>query len=576
MRSGHGWRRTWQIMLVIFFISAAFGCKKQEQAGEEAAPESSAEAEEPEAEAEAARVPQDMGPPAPAIYFTAGLKGYTEPCGCSVDVLLGGIDRLTAFVQDAKALHEEAIFIDAGDWLFEFAVLEEHMVPQERAKAEVLAAAHAKMGTLFSVPGPRDLAQGPEFYLQMMEAAQMEVLAANLKLRGEEFRGTWRVEFAGEEAAFFIGALEPALFEEVEGARVSDDQAAIAEAIKEAKPGEAVILVYQGEIARAKELVEAIEGIDFVIIGHDPREQTNPEAVNGSYLLDTYDQGRYVGRLKLYGTAGQGPFVDGRAASLEERQALQTQIDHVEQNLRILELRTKGEANQMTRRLEERLAGLEEQVMGLEEEGIELPEGRQAFLFDSLAMEPEYRLDPQMERRRKEFNQSLAELNKGVIREVIPPAPGEPTYIGTAQCATCHGEAHAFWETTAHSSAMETLVERDKDFDQSCVGCHVVGWEQPGGSMLGNLVYEEEIQGQVFEKDLRDVGCESCHGPGSEHRRMPLDEAGMPHAILTSPTQEQCAQCHVPEHSPRFDFDVYVHEITGPGHRYKSAESPAN
>lgn len=568
----------WQVFLAFLCVSAAVGCKKQgDQADEQAhvsLDESEKSQEEPAEDkaAEQWRAPVDMGPGAPAIYFTAGLKGYTEPCGCSIDILLGGIDRVTAFVQDAKQLHEQAVFIDAGDWLFEHAVLEEHMVPQERAKAPILAAAHAQMETLFSVPGPRDLALGHEFYRQMMDAAKMEVLAANLELGGERFEESVRVELNEGGAAFFVGAVEPALFEDIEEAMASDDRVAIEKAVKGASESDTIILVYQGRVERAIELVESMEGLSFVIIGHDPREQHSAEAVDGAYLLNAYDQGRYVGRLKLYSTTEEGRFVDGRAASFEERQGLQTQIEHVEQNLRLLELRTKGEPNPMTARLEERLEGLKAQAERLVQEGIELPDGRRAFLYDALAMEPEYRQDQELKRQREAYNRSLSELNKDVKREVIEPEPGEPTYIGTAQCASCHGEAHRFWETTAHSTAMATLVERDKDFDQSCVGCHVVGWEKPGGSMLGNLVYQEEIDGQRFEKDLRDVGCESCHGPGSEHRRMPVDAAGSAQHILAQPTQEQCLECHVPDHSPRFDFDVYVQQITGPGHRFKSGE----
>src|SRR5699024_3344244 len=91
--------------------------------------------------------PKDSGPPGPAVYFTAGLKGYTEPCGCTADILLGGIDRITALVDDGKKLHDSAIFIDAGDWLFEHATLEEHLIPQERAKTEVLIEVHKELGT---------------------------------------------------------------------------------------------------------------------------------------------------------------------------------------------------------------------------------------------------------------------------------------------------------------------------------------------------------------------------------------------------------------------------------------------
>src|SRR5690554_5268783 len=148
--------------------------------------------------------PSDLGPAAPAIYFTSGLKGYTEPCGCTADVLLGGIDRIVAFVEDSRKLHPAAVMIDAGDWLLEYDTIEPHMEPQERAKAEVLAAAHKSMGTRFSVPGPRDLALGPEFYLEMMAKGDVAPLSANLILKGTTPKATEVVEL-GDWTVGFVG-----------------------------------------------------------------------------------------------------------------------------------------------------------------------------------------------------------------------------------------------------------------------------------------------------------------------------------------------------------------------------------
>jgi hypothetical protein len=86
------------------------------------------------------------------------------------------------------------------------------------------------------------------------------------------------------------------------------------------------------------------------------------------------------------------------------------------------------------------------------------------------------------------------------------------------------------------------------------VGCHVTGYRQPGGSEV------------VQNEGLRDVQCESCHGPGSLHieARGPAARAA---TIRRTVDGNFCAtQCHTPEHSDHFNYDRYLPFILGPGH----------
>ncbi len=576
-------RGRWALLLVLFCVAgwwAISGCDREEKTEddeevsetESAAEQDGDETASPYSELDGVEPIEatDVGPEGDGIYFLSGLKGYTEPCGCTVDVLLGGIDRITAFVKDARQLHPTAYFVDAGDWLFESATIPDHLEPQERAKAEVLAAAYRRMGASFSVPGDRDLALGVEFYRSMMNEAQMEPIGANLTLDGETLAPTHTVEMGGG-TVLFVGVGDPENYEDIDGVEATDEVAAVAEAI-DGHDADAVVVVYQGSPLRAEAIVEEFEGVDFVVVGHDPRLDDDARQFGSTYLLETYDQGRYVGRLKLYGLGSDGDFVDGRAGVREQRETIDRQIDQVRRDLRLLEVRLAGDESPMAERLEDRLADLQARRGDLMRDGIEILPERAAFLFEPIPMEPGYRLDDEIYERREDYNRSLADLNADIDRDVIEVRPGEPTYVGTAECATCHVEAHQFWEETAHSSAVATLEERHKDYDQNCIGCHVVGWEKPGGSVLGKLIYEDELNGEVFTKDLREVGCESCHGAGSKHRLQPLDEQGQPQHIDRRPDENNCMQCHVPDHSPTFDFDVYVNQITGEGHEYSGGQ----
>ena len=513
--------------------------------------------------------PEDIGPEAPTLYFTSGLSGYTEPCGCTADVLLGGIDRITAFMLDVAGLHDEMTLIDAGDWIFEFDEVSEYLQPQEKAKAGVLADAHRRMGTQMSVPGSKDLAMGVEFYEEMMERANMEAVAVNVELAGQALQGVKTMEFADQRWAL-VGATDPnSMDRDIDGVAISDPAPAVQEAL-EGVEADAVVLVYQGDATAAEAMVNEVEGIDFVIVGHNPRRSNAPRTVGASHLLEAYDQGRYVGRLKLYGGQQRTEsFVDARAGAQEQRQVLENEKERVRADLRRLDLRTGGQETDLTQRLRERLEDLEERRARLMRENLEFPEGRRSFIYDLIPMEPGLRLDEEIQNRRIEFNMSLAELNAQIERDPLPVEEGEAFFVGQDQCATCHGAAHDFWKETSHASAVETLEVRHKQYDQNCIGCHVDGWEQPGGSVLGNIKYESELRGESFMKDLHEVGCESCHGAGSNHLLEPLDEVGEPQHINRHPTEENCVTCHVPDHSPTFDFEIYVQEITGEGHEYR-------
>jgi hypothetical protein len=132
-----------------------------------------------------------------------------------------------------------------------------------------------------------------------------------------------------------------------------------------------------------------------------------------------------------------------------------------------------------------------------------------------------------------------------------PAAEGQPHYVGSQTCASCHGAAVRWWRTTQHGNAYATLANQNKNFNLSCVGCHVTGYLRPGGSTVTHV------------ENLQNVGCESCHGPGSMHVESPTGAAVN---VRRDPEESTCRGCHTPEHSDRFDFSVYRPLLIAPGH----------
>lgn len=117
---------------------------------------------------------------------------------------------------------------------------------------------------------------------------------------------------------------------------------------------------------------------------------------------------------------------------------------------------------------------------------------------------------------------------KGDVMAVFEPG----RFQGTTFCATCHQQEHQSWQLTHHAVAWRTLQRKESSTDPKCVGCHVTGWEQPGGWTLEAGDHSK----------LVDVGCESCHGPGGPHDGESVDP------------KAACAGCHDKDHSIGFEL----------------------
>jgi hypothetical protein len=92
-----------------------------------------------------------------------------------------------------------------------------------------------------------------------------------------------------------------------------------------------------------------------------------------------------------------------------------------------------------------------------------------------------------------------------------------PSYVGSDKCKKCHESAYAVWKKTPHSHAYQTLVDAkypsNRQYDPECIVCHTVGFG-----------YKDGFKDAQQTPHLENVGCENCHGPGSEHASHPNDE----------------------------------------------------
>jgi hypothetical protein len=129
--------------------------------------------------------------------------------------------------------------------------------------------------------------------------------------------------------------------------------------------------------------------------------------------------------------------------------------------------------------------------------------------------------------------------------DMVPGVRTVATYVGTEKCTACHQSAAAVWTGSAHSHAFATLIARKADADPKCIGCHTVGFGDPSG-------YRRDLGAAA----LVNVGCESCHGPGSLHVREKEGDTSVNFTFHPLDAGE-CQKCHQGEFSRPFDWDQF-------------------
>jgi len=155
----------------------------------------------------------------------------------------------------------------------------------------------------------------------------------------------------------------------------------------------------------------------------------------------------------------------------------------------------------------------------------------------------------------KEIEQILHDYQKRLFQEgMLDKVPrktlsGGLKFVGNEACKTCHQEVYKQWNERSHAHAFETLIESGHEYDPDCVSCHVTGFG-----------YESGFYNAKDQPELASVGCEQCHGAGSQHVREPL-KAKSDESPYGATNAADCYACHTEMRSPAFDYDAYLPKI---------------
>jgi hypothetical protein len=489
-------------------------------------------------------------------------QGVLKPCGCTVDLQRGGVERIAAYLERLRGEDDSVVLVHAG------ALLTEDQSPPPRRVAQ----RNLRVATFARI-------------LDGLDVDAVAVSSPDLKRGGQSVRKAYADSRWPLVATGWNGGLSRAvasrLIRTASGVRVgvlSIDRAAAADpaghvevvdkqakALR-AKGAQIVVLLSNLGLRSSRKLARKAAALDVVVIGGIPARSEALEAIDrdgrdgATLIVYAPRQGAYMAvvTLALNGDGRWrevGEYLPDAVRDLQERLTAQ--------RLEI-ERMSKGKQTVATERalpfFEKRMAETGRKLaMARAARDKTLPSGR-LVAYTSVGLSWSATPDVAVVRQVARYNAEVARINETAAARPLPAKAGRASYVGHDVCVACHLEVVPFAKTDLHYTAWKTLERLEKTRDLDCVPCHSTGFGQPGGSAFDNI------------GTFANVQCEACHGPGSKHVDAP-GKGSLAH-IVASPKATVCVQCHSPEHAPRFAFDAYRKRLIVPGHGLPVVPTP--
>ncbi len=434
---------------------------------------------------------RDWGKPDFVLLLSGQMHGYVLPCGCSRPQY-GGLERRYNFLKTLEQRGWPVVALDLGD------------VPQNVAPAKLpniqgpikyaysmrslkaMGYAAVGLGEYEATPSLEETLGA--YSAQSFPPPPPPVLAGNLDTEKsgllKDAVARWRIaDVPGTKLKVgVVGVVSPEVADKIK------DQNARFESVPKTLPGlvkgmlaegkpDLQVLLYQGPLEMAKKCAENFPNFNVVLcVSAEDEPPARPEWVGKTMLVNVGHKGKNVGVVGCF-------LKNGKAANGFE---------------------------------------LRYQMVRLGEEYV-TPEGQEKGHPVLEKMEAYTQ-----ELKDKDYLSKYPQVKHPLVGQAVQQGLGVPTFAGSDRCAKCHDTAHKIWEHTPHAHAYQTLVDSKKpslrEYDAECIVCHVVGFGYTGGfTGFAGLDPDKDKEKFKRQQSLMNVGCESCHGPCSEHARMPED-----------------------------------------------------
>ena len=479
---------------------------------------------------------------------------------------MGGLSKKAYQLEKIKGLYElPYLSVDAGNLLFKHERIAPALLQQMTITAEGIIEAYNLMQYDAVAVGRNDLGAGLSYLKEQAEGANFTWLSANL------------VDKTDKKTIF-----PPAIIRRLENLTVGiigltghdgkvqfqDNEDAMIIPWQEVLPGyiadlssrcDLIILLSNYNTIQNQLIAQSFEDIHLIIQSTPRSGNSAPKLHSKSLIAQTGKQGKYLGWMLIN---WQKSKTWGRKGAIKELALKKQELDGVNGRISRIEHREKEKdlsANSSYQKLLLSRDRLLSSIIFLENELYDLKETGQApstYENNFIAMDLKLPDQPEVEKivKTTKLNVNQAGRNKAANSIVKPEVSIEKlVFAGWQICAQCHTLQTDFWEKTKHSSAYQTLVEQEQQFNLDCLPCHVTAEYET------TRISDNESVLLTLPSVLLGVGCEVCHGPGKAHTA-----SQDPSQISRKPGASICLSCHTPERDEKFNYGNDLERIACP------------
>ncbi len=482
---------------------------------------------------------------------------------------MGGLSKKAFQLETIGKMHQvPTLALDGGNLLFKEERLSPGLLQQAKITAEGIVDSYSFMGYDAVAVGGRDLTGGLSFLQAQAERSEFTWLSANL-VRKKTMQPIFfpsLVRRAGSLTVGIIGltgeggALH---FPGGDDALLLNWRRVLPDLVTDlASRCDLLVLLSNYSPDENREIARVTPEIHLIIQSSPRSKNQDPELENNSLILQTGKQGKYLGWMLIN---WQKSKKWGREDTTRELVFKKQELDGINGRIRRIERRESREDLLNLRSYQNLIASRENllsEIIFLENELHVLIESGQApatFENHFIALKENLPDQPAVQ---KIVDSAKSRVNvagssqAGSSATASPPPELQPetlVFTGWLTCALCHGPQTAFWKETGHSSAYQTLVSEEQQFNLDCLPCHVTAQYKE------TLISSNDVLLLSLPAHLQQVGCEVCHGTGKKHAASQNRSD-----ISRKPDEAVCRRCHTPERDENFNYENDILRIACP------------